>query len=59
MIAFFFKGVLEDDLLVTALLHKYGSLSFWDYASAAPYTNIDVNPKVNSKLSSFSPNKTF
>jgi len=39
-------GVLEDDLAITALLHQYGALSFWDYASAAPYVNIDVNPKV-------------
>jgi selenocysteine lyase/cysteine desulfurase/tRNA(Ile)-lysidine synthase TilS/MesJ len=39
-------GVLEDDLAVTALLHKHGALSFWDYASAAPYVNIDMNPKV-------------
>ena len=41
-------GVLEDDLAVTSLLHKYGALSFWDYATAAPYVNIDVNPKVAS-----------
>jgi len=39
-------GVLEDDLSTTALLHKYGCLAFWDYAAAAPYVNIDVNPKV-------------
>ena len=39
-------GVLEDDLSVTALLHKYGALAFWDYASAAPYVNIDMNPQV-------------
>lgn len=39
-------GVLNDDLAITALLHQYGALSFWDYAAAAPYANIDVNPKV-------------
>lgn len=39
-------GVLEDDICVTAMLHKYGALSFWDYASAAPYVNIDVNPNI-------------
>jgi hypothetical protein len=39
-------GVIEDDLAVTALLHRYGALAFWDYATAAPYVNIDVNPKV-------------
>lgn len=39
-------GVLEDDLSVTALLHQYGALAFWDYATAAPYVNIDMNPKL-------------
>ncbi|XP_023323706.1 uncharacterized protein LOC111697807 [Eurytemora carolleeae] len=40
------SGVLEDDLSITALLHKYGALAFWDYASAAPYVHIDMNPQV-------------
>lgn len=39
-------GVLSDDLAITALLHSYGALAFWDYAGAAPYVNIDVNPVV-------------
>ena len=43
--------MLEDDLHITALLHKYGALSFWDYASAAPYVNIDVNPEVSEDTS--------
>ena len=30
---------------ITKLLHKYGALSFWDYAASAPYVNIDMNPK--------------
>jgi selenocysteine lyase/cysteine desulfurase len=29
---------------ITALLHKYGALSFWDYAAAAPYVGIEMNP---------------
>ena len=37
-------GVLTDTLSVTALLHKYGALSFWDYATAAPYIKMDMNP---------------
>ena len=41
-------GVMEDDLAVTALLHRYGALAFWDYAAAAPYVNIDMNPKVTT-----------
>lgn len=27
------------------MLHKYGALAFWDYATAAPYVTIDMNPK--------------
>ncbi|MDH3746335.1 MAG: aminotransferase class V-fold PLP-dependent enzyme, partial [Acidobacteriota bacterium] len=30
---------------ITALLHRYGALSFWDYAAAAPYLDIDMNPR--------------
>ena len=41
-------GVLEDDLAVTSMLHKHGALAFWDYATAAPYVNIDMNPKMPS-----------
>lgn len=29
---------------VSALLHQHGALSFWDYAAAAPYVAIDMNP---------------
>ena len=29
---------------VTKLLHKYDALSFWDYAAAAPYVTLDMNP---------------
>ena len=39
-------GILNDDLAITVLLHKFGALAFWDYATAAPYVNIDMNPKV-------------
>ena len=39
-------GLLNDDLTITALLHQYGALAFWDYATAAPHTHIDVNPSV-------------
>lgn len=37
---------MNDDVTITALLHKYGALSFWDYAAAAPYLKVDMNPKV-------------
>ncbi|XP_037506129.1 uncharacterized protein LOC119382491 [Rhipicephalus sanguineus] len=39
-------GILLDDIEITALLHRYGALAFWDYASAAPYVNVDMNPVV-------------
>ena len=38
-------GTLYQDLKITALLHLYGALSFWDYASASPYVKIAMNPK--------------
>eukprot|EP01083_Nonionella_stella_P089125 248651_1 len=38
-------GMLEDTESVTAMLHRHGALSFWDYASAAPYVKIDMNPR--------------
>ena len=43
-------GVLNDDLTITAILHQYGALSFWDYATAAPYVEIDMNPKVSGDV---------
>jgi selenocysteine lyase/cysteine desulfurase len=43
-------GLLNDDLTITALLHQYGALSFWDYATAAPHTYIDVNPKITGDV---------
>ncbi|XP_014474966.1 PREDICTED: uncharacterized protein LOC106744578 [Dinoponera quadriceps] len=37
-------GVLADDVATTLLLHQYGALSVWDYTTAAPYAQIDMNP---------------
>jgi selenocysteine lyase/cysteine desulfurase len=37
-------GTLFQDMKITALLHKYGAYSFWDYATAAPYVKIAMNP---------------
>ena len=36
-------GILSDVKRVTRLLKKYGALVFWDYATAAPYVDIDMN----------------
>lgn len=37
-------GALADVDKVSELLHQYGCLSCWDYATCAPYVNIDMNP---------------
>ncbi|HEY3449785.1 MAG TPA: aminotransferase class V-fold PLP-dependent enzyme [Myxococcales bacterium] len=38
-------GIVTDTAAIASLLHRYGALSFWDYAAAGPYTNIDLCPK--------------
>ena len=37
-------GIISDDIAITSLLHAKGALSFWDYAAAGPYLNIEMNP---------------
>ncbi|XP_012282340.1 uncharacterized protein LOC105700732 [Orussus abietinus] len=37
-------GVLADDVATTLLLHQHGALGIWDYTSAAPYVQMDMNP---------------
>jgi selenocysteine lyase/cysteine desulfurase len=41
-------GLKTDVDEVAALLHQYDALSFWDYAAAAPYVSIDMNPLNNT-----------
>ncbi|MFO0551247.1 MAG: aminotransferase class V-fold PLP-dependent enzyme [Polyangiaceae bacterium] len=36
-------GIGTDTHAVAVLLHKHGALSFWDFAAAAPYVQIDMN----------------
>ena len=38
-------GILSDTHGITSLLHRYGALSFWDFAAAAPYVGIDMAPE--------------
>ncbi|MDA2979185.1 MAG: aminotransferase class V-fold PLP-dependent enzyme [Actinomycetota bacterium] len=35
-------GIISDTAGIAQLLHKYGALSFWDFAAAAPYVSIDM-----------------
>jgi selenocysteine lyase/cysteine desulfurase len=37
-------GVMADVDTITETLHRHGALAFWDYAAAAPYVQIDMNP---------------
>jgi selenocysteine lyase/cysteine desulfurase len=37
-------GILSTIDEITILLHQYGAYSFWDYAAAAPYIDVDMNP---------------
>ncbi|XP_015764731.1 PREDICTED: uncharacterized protein LOC107343660 [Acropora digitifera] len=42
-------GILTDTNAVTACLHRYDALAFWDYATAGPYVEINMNPFVTSE----------
>jgi selenocysteine lyase/cysteine desulfurase len=37
-------GIVSDVVGITALLHRHGALSFWDYAAAGPHVEIAMNP---------------
>ncbi|GAB1608921.1 probable cysteine desulfurase isoform X1, partial [Argonauta hians] len=37
-------GILTDTVAIARLVHQYEAYSFWDFASAGPYVNIDMNP---------------
>jgi selenocysteine lyase/cysteine desulfurase len=35
-------GIVSDTPGISALLHRHGALSFWDFAAAAPYVDIEM-----------------
>jgi selenocysteine lyase/cysteine desulfurase len=37
-------GIITDTDRISSLLHAHGALSFWDFAAAGPYVDIDMNP---------------
>jgi selenocysteine lyase/cysteine desulfurase len=43
-------GIITDTAAVSRLLHRYGALSFWDYAAAAPYVDIDMGTAGDGNL---------
>ncbi len=40
-------GIRTDTRSVSAMLHRHGAFSFWDYAAAAPYVPIEMNQPVD------------
>lgn len=36
-------GIGSDTRSITAMLHRHGALSFWDFAAAGPYVHIEMN----------------
>jgi selenocysteine lyase/cysteine desulfurase len=37
-------GIVTNTCAIADLLHRYGALSFWDFAAAAPYVDIEMHP---------------
>jgi selenocysteine lyase/cysteine desulfurase len=37
-------GIISNTCAVADLLHRHGALSFWDFAAAAPYVDIEMHP---------------
>jgi selenocysteine lyase/cysteine desulfurase len=37
-------GIVSDTRAIAALLHRHGALSFWDFAAAGPYVEIEMGP---------------
>ncbi len=37
-------GIQTDSVAVARLLHRHGALSFWDFAAAGPYVEIEMTP---------------
>lgn len=46
-------GILSDTHAITQLVHKYGALAFWDFAAAAPYVDIEMNPRCSDHPSAY------
>jgi selenocysteine lyase/cysteine desulfurase len=38
-------GIVTDTHAITQVLHEHGALAFWDFAAAAPYIDIEMNPR--------------
>ncbi len=45
-------GIVSDTTRISRLLHEHGALAFWDFAAAAPYVKIEMNPEPDDPSSS-------
>ncbi len=43
-------GILTDVASIATMLHEFGALSFWDYAAAAPYVQIEMSSAAEGNL---------
>ena len=41
-------GIVSNTCEVASMLHDHGALSFWDYAAAGPYVQIEMNPRCDA-----------
>ena len=37
-------GIVSNTVAIAEILHEQGALSFWDFAAAAPYIDIEMDP---------------
>jgi selenocysteine lyase/cysteine desulfurase len=38
-------GIISNTCAIADVLHRHGALSFWDFACAAPYVDVDMYPQ--------------
>jgi len=43
-------GIVSDTVAISTLLHEHGALSFWDFAAAAPYIDIEMDTRQRHPL---------
>ena len=46
-------GIVSDTVGIASLLHEHDALSFWDFAAAGPYVEIDMSPPPGAPESSY------
>ena len=44
-------GIVSDTAAIAELLHQHGALSFWDFAAAAPYVDVEMGSLPGRPLS--------